>query len=179
MTNDIMENKYFDWLCRFVVNNKKKPMNTYRQLLTILHDTTFEPNILHDSNRMYDGLDLRKRYSRNNSTEYISDRPCSILEMMVALSLRMEEQIMDDPDIGNRTSLWFWTMIRNMGLFSYSDDKMTVRTMNNVRKKLRAFNDRDYQPNGRGGLFIVKNCDKDMRDVEIWYQMCWYLNSLM
>jgi hypothetical protein len=128
---------------------------------------------------MYDGLYLRKRYSRNNNTEYISDRPCSILEMMVALSLRMEEQIMDDPDIGNRTSLWFWTMIRNMGLFSYTDDKITVRTMNNVRKKLRAFNDRDYQPNGRGGLFIVKDCDKDMRDVEIWYQMCWYLNSLM
>ena len=43
-------------------------------------------------------------------------RPCSVLEMMIALSMRCEEQIMDDPDIGNRTGQWFWDMIDNLGL---------------------------------------------------------------
>ena len=36
----------------------------------------------------------------------------------------------------------------------------------------------DYEPNGRGGLFIIDDEEEDLRDEEIWAQMCWYVNTL-
>jgi hypothetical protein len=44
---------------------------------------------------------------------------------------------------------------------------------------LDRFLDRDYEPDGRGGLFRVKHTDEDLRFVEIWYQMNWYLDELL
>ena len=39
---------------------------------------------------------------------YLDNKTCSVLEMMIALAIRCEEHIMDDPDVGNRTGQWFW-----------------------------------------------------------------------
>ena len=80
-----------------------------------------------DADRAEDGINLRYRFGYENGYEsamiasYLDDRPCSVLEMMVALSMKMEEQIMDDPDIGDRTSVWFWKMIDNLGLGTMHD----------------------------------------------------------
>ena len=38
---------------------------------------------------------------------------------------------------------------------------------------------RTYSPDGDGGLFTVRNCDRDLRNVEIWIQMCWYLDTIV
>jgi hypothetical protein len=105
----------------------------------------------------------------------ILDGPCTVLEMMIALANRCEETIMDDPDIGDRTGQWFWGMITNMGLGSMSDDRYDRRYVEYVITRLL---DREYEPDGTGGLFTVRDCDRDMRDVEIWYQLCWYLDSI-
>ena len=40
------------------------------------------------------------------------------------------------------------------------------------------FLDRNYQRDGSGGLFIVHG-HGDLRNVEIWYQMLWYLNDIL
>ena len=40
------------------------------------------------------------------------------------------------------------------------------------------FLNREYEPNGKGGLFKVRNCDYDLRDIEIWIQLLWYLDSI-
>lgn len=81
---------------------------------------------------------------------------------------------MDDPDIGNRTGQWFWNMIVNLGLGSMNDTKF-----NKIHAKeiIQKFMDREYRRNGEGGLFTVKHCRTDLRSVEIWYQMCWYLDE--
>lgn len=42
--------------------------------------------------------------------------------MMIALAQRCEESIMDDPEAGNRTGVWFWAMISNLSLDCMSDD---------------------------------------------------------
>ena len=47
-----------------------------------------------------------------------------------------------------------------------------------VEEAIYRFMNRDYDSNGRGGLFIVNNPRQDLREVEIWYQMHWYLNEL-
>ena len=103
----------------------------------------------------------------------IRDR-CSVLEMMIALSMRCEEQIMDDPDIGNRTGQWFWDMIDNLGLGNMSDSKFDSLYVDEV---LQRFLNRDYKRNGEGGLFTINRRGLDMRSVEIWYQMCWHLQE--
>ena len=38
---------------------------------------------------------------------------------------------------------------------------------------------REYAPDGRGGLFTIRNCEEDLRKVEIWYQLCWYLDTII
>ena len=89
---------------------------------------------------------------------------------------RTIRHIMDNPDIGNRTGQWFWNMIVNLGLGSMDDEKFDRGYVEFVLNRLL---DRQYERNGKGGLFTVSNCRRDMRSVDIWYQMCWYLDEIV
>lgn len=174
-TND----DYFKWLCDLIDGNNYPKELSYKKLLIYLHNTDFRYSILKDENRAEDGIDLRYRYAH----EYLGVRdaerylkgPCSVLEMLVALSLRCEEETMDDPRIGNRTSQWFWGMITNLGLGSMTDSRFDKWF---VEEKIERFLDRDYEPDGKGGLFTIENCVRDLRTVEIWHQLCWYLDGI-
>jgi len=177
-----VENEYFNWLSEFVCKERFPRHVSFSKLLTRLHDIPFKYTIPRDQNRAEDGKDLRYRFALTHeylgSSESIVDilsGPCSVLEMMVALTIRCEEQIMDDPSIGNRTGQWFWNMIVNLGLGSMVDDRYDER---HVDKVIDIFLNREYEPDGKGGLFRIKNCEYDLRDVEIWYQLCWYLDSI-
>ena len=94
-----------------------------------LHRIEFTYSIPMDGNRAEDGVDLRYRFGYENGysssmiSTYLDNRMCSVLEMMIALAIRCEEHIMDDPDVGNRTGQWFWNMIVNLGLGSMNDSK--------------------------------------------------------
>ena len=83
---------------------------------------------------------------------------------------------MDDPDVGNRTGLWFWEMISSLGLKSMSDAQFDETVVDQATVR---FMDRRYKRNGQGGLFTVEHCKYDMRTVEIWWQMNWYLDSIL
>ena len=177
-----LDQEYYEWLCSFTktkVNRQVKLIKTYEKLLEILHYHEFISLVPHDENRIEDGLSLRWRFSNEKGVKYNPTDRCSILEMLVALSLRCEEQIMDDPEIGNRTSHWFWLMVRNMGLFKYSDDKFKSNTTKIIEEKIDRFVNREYNQDGKGGLFIIDNCKYALRKLEIWYQMCWYLDELI
>lgn len=182
MTKNELRKEYFEWMYQLVCNEKYLKRLSYRKLLTHLHDIEFTYIIGMDGNRAEDGIDLRYRfgYERqyNNSmiATYLDDRPCSVLEMITALAIRCEEHIMDDPDIGNRTGQWFWNMISNLGLSSLNDTRFDSEYLNRV---ITRFLNREYKRNGEGGLFTVKNCKHDLRTVEIWYQMCWYLDDIL
>jgi hypothetical protein len=135
-----------------------------------------------DQNRAEGGIDLRYRFAISQGYEddieeilYILDGPCSILEMMVALAIRCEEDIMDDPCMGDRTAQWFWGMIVSLGLGPMMDHNFDVLLVDEV---IHRFLNREYEPDGTGGLFTIRNCEEDLRDVEIWIQMCWYLNTI-
>lgn len=169
-------------MCDIVSRDRIIPEISVRKLLMFLHDTEFTYTILKDENRYNDGLELRYRFALENGYEFKSDEilaildgTCSVLEMMVALSLRMEETIMDNPDYGNRTGQWFWQMIANMGL---SGQQNATFDEEYVRERVQRFLDRKYEKNGKGGLFTVRNTTADLRDVEIWYQMNWYLDTI-
>lgn len=175
--------EYFNWLCNVVCEDRFSKHISFTKLLTRLHDTAFIYVIPRDQNRAGDGIDLRYRFAMQRNYEDHMDEvmdtltgPCTVLEMMVALAIRCEETIMDDFDVGNRTGQWFWDMITNLGLGSMTDIRYDERYIDDV---LTRFLNREYDPDGKGGLFTIRRCDRDLRKVEIWYQLCWYLDSMM
>lgn len=179
MFRDQIINDYFEWLWNFT---KCRGHSQNRKIITLLHNIEFRYSIPMDANREEDGIYLRYRFitevgiPKNYQEVYAYlNGPCSVLEMMIALAIRCEESIMDDPDIGDRTSEWFWLMMKNLGL-DYMSDRKFDRDI--AEEKISIFLDRKYKRNGEGGLFVV-NGRRDLRKVEIWYQMCWYLDTIM
>ncbi len=170
---------YFDWLYDWVCRRRYSREISYRKLLKYLHTIEFTYTISKDGNRADDGLRLRHRFARQYHELYDADLyltgPCSVLEMMVALALRGEETIMDDPLLGDRTGQWFWGMVTNMGLGSMVDERFDEQVASDAVYRMI---NREYEPNGKGGLFTV-NRGLDLREVEIWYQFMWHLDRMM
>ena len=179
MTRNDLNDAYFEWMYQLVSDRRRAG---YRRLLSYLHAVDFEYTIPLDGNRAEDGIELRYRfghafdYDAPMIASYLDDRPCSVLEMMVALAIRCEEHIMYDSEIGDRTGQWFWDMIDNLGLYSMTDSQFDLDYVEYV---IERFHDHGYGRNGEGGLFTVQNPRKDLRTVEIWYQMNWYLDSIV
>lgn len=168
--------EYFEWLHDSVCGERYAKSISFRKLLMYLHSREFVYSIPKDENRAEDGMDLRRHFTRESGypddyLEYL-EGPCSVLEMMVALSIRCEN-FMDDAQIGNRTGQWFWGMIVSLGLGSMIDTRYDKTFVEEV---IDIFLNREYEPDGKGGLFTITDCEDDLRDVEIWYQLCWYLD---
>ena len=178
MINDRIINDYFEWLYNIVCTKRYSSKVSYRKLLMHLHSITFSYSIPKDVNRYDDGVDLRYRFALNQGyadAPECLDKPCSVLEMMIALAIRCEETIMDNPNMGNRTSQWFWSMVNTLGVGNMTDDRFDRQFVDDV---IERFLNRKYKPDGEGGLFRIKRCEYDLRKVEIWYQLCWYLEGM-
>lgn len=169
--------RYLNWLEHFVYDKRRA---SYALLFKHLHQREFIFPLPMDDARAMDGIELRDRFAREKGFSYeeiedILDGPCSVLEMLVGLALRMEISLTSDPDEGDRTGLWFWGMLTTMKLASQTDDRYDPEYVNN-RIDIMLY--REYRPNGEGGLFELEYADRDMRDVEIWYQMNYFLIEL-
>lgn len=173
-----VNDEYFEYLCELIDIKRFAKQVSYRKLLMRLHDIEFTWFIPHDDNRADDGIQLRRRYGLDQNDVSLSrylTGPCSVFEMMVALAIRCEETIMDDAAMGDRTGQWFWGMVHNLGLTPMTDSKFDRDFVDSV---IARFLDREYEPNGKGGLFTVRHCAQDLRTVEIWCQLSWYLGSI-
>lgn len=183
MTRDEISTGYFNWLYNLMCKGLYSDSISYKKLFLRLYNTEFTYLIPKDANRAEDGLDLRRRYATlpENDDHFpyaiirVLDGPCSVLEMMIGLAVRCEETIMDDPTYGDRTKQWFWGMITNLGLGGMIDDRYNRF---DVDQKISALLNREYKANGQGGLFTIRRCERDLREVEIWVQLLWYINSI-
>lgn len=178
---DIID-EYYNWLCDTVCQLRFAKPIPFSNVFTRLHDTDFIFLMPRDEDRAEDGISLRYRFAITNGYEEYVDTvldylrgPCSVLEMMVALAIKCEET-MEDPARGDRTGQWFWLMMRNLGLGSMDNARYNRETVDDI---LSRFLNREYDEDGKGGLFVLHHCDVDLRYVEIWYQMCWYLDTLV
>lgn len=178
MRNDEKVRKeYFEWMYDLVCDGRFADSITYRRLFELLHNTEFVYFIPHDENRAEDGISMRYHYCVSHECEDLEwylDGPCSILEMMIALAIR-EEHIMSDPDKGDRTAQWFWSMISSLGLSGMTDYNFDEEFVNDSVAK---FLNREYSPDGKGGLFTIRKWKRDARTAEIWHQLLAYLNTL-
>lgn len=179
-TLDILNKRYFEWMCQIVCDEEHPNGLSYWKLLNYLHDRDFIYILEFDGNRAEDGIDLRYRFAYEHHydntliLECLDRGACSVLEMMVALALKCEEY-MDDPEVGERTGRWFWDMIASLGLADMTDLYFDESHVNQV---ITTFLNRRYASNGKGGLFTVRQRKYDLREAEIWHQMCWYLNDI-
>lgn len=177
---DGVKNEYFEWLYNYVCKGRAHNNVSYKKLFIFLHQIEFTFSIPNDVNRAKDGVDLRYRFAMIkdendvNCIMNILDGPCSVLEMIIALSIRCEETIMDDTRYGDRTGQWFWNMMSNLGIGNMTDDIFDRDILDEI---IYTFLNRDYSPDGKGGLFHIRNCTEDLREMEIWTQLCWYLDN--
>ena len=153
--------EYYIWLCDFIGYNED-----YSELLSYLFDVEFTYILRMDENRAMDGLAMRRRYTESGRArgDIWGGAPCSVLEMLVALSVRIEDEFMGDPDL-----CMFWRMLDHLGLLT--DFHWDLR--------LDMWLERDYAPNGDGGLFPLRHPKEDQREVEIWTQCMEWLNELL
>ena len=174
-----IKNKYYRWICSLIEDYKPCQEESYHRLLSLLDEIPYFYTIPMDENRYDDGISLRYNfgyetgYDNEIISEKLGDKSCSFLEMLVALACKCE-QIMSDPEYGDRTGKWFWGMITNLGLEDMTDEYFDEQFVEDTVNDFMNFR---YAPDGRGGLFYVKNPPRDMRDTEIWYQAMWYLNK--
>lgn len=172
-----MRDEYFDYLYDIVCETDK-----HKVLCAFLHGQEFTYSIPMDGNRFEDGISLRYRFGYEcdipnfRITDELDDRPCSVFEMMVALALRMEEDVMACPGL-NRTGEWFEAMLESLGLANMTNERFDEDRASRV---IHNFLNRDYAKDGRGGLFTVADMAyRDLRTVEIWYQAIWFLNDVL
>ena len=171
-TADELEQQYYIWLTNWIPGYRM----THSMLLAKLYDTPFRVTMLMDENRVGDGLALRTRFVYENNMSTVerdilkSRRACSILEIMIALILRFEEEYatteLEEDPIGAR----FAYMLDSLGLMC-DDDTVFMEDRTRIGLILLLFLDRGYRPNGRGGLFYIPDVPEDMRQVELWRQM--------
>lgn len=178
-----VSNLYLNWLFNTVKDKEGWKLTTHKKLLCRLHRTPFLVQDPNDQPRENDGIDLRWRFAWEcghvgDELIYIdnfNDERCSILEMMVSLALRADENFYKTNNDETTVAFLFWNMIKNMGLLNETDnvydDEMVVY-------KLDKFNNRMYDINGDGGLFMFPhNHTEDFRNVDIWTQLCWWVNE--
>jgi hypothetical protein len=128
----------------------------------------FVPN---DDNRAVEGHALRDTYESDTDRKLSRQsyfKPCSILEMMIALSERMAFQIFNpmkepDPDVSG----CFWEIVDNLKLKPNQSNAVIIYDLLN----------REYMKSGLGGMFPLEDPREDQRAIEIWYQMMAYINE--
>lgn len=168
---------YLNWLIGLIVDEEHLQ---YQELCRYLMSVDFRWSVKMDENRAADGIHLRNVFEDQTGYSFdMIDAQCTVLEMMVALSVRGAENILWD-GINNWTSFIFWTMIENLNLLEYTDDFFYQNNDYQSRElmiKIDNFLDRNYKENGEGGLFILSHFPKNFRKLEIWYQMNFWINE--
>lgn len=172
-----LDEAYLTWLySQFADTRLKSPTKTYWTLATQLFKKEFVWIVPNDDNRVEDGKDLRHEFLESCEHADVDDGwlhlGCSMLEMLVALSRRLEFATDIPP------AEWFWHMLKNVGLDSFTDSSFqNGEDAGIVDEICDRIIWRTYHPNGRGGLFPLLYPKDDQRGVEIWYQFNAYIDE--
>ena len=160
---------YNDWLLKFC--NFKQ--SGYRKLINQLSESPFEAILDRDLNRLYDGENLRRHFlSENGIHGDFCSHPVSILEVLIALAVRIDDEYTGNPN-NPRPDLVFWEMICNLGLDKYDDKHYNYDEVYNI---LGIWIERKFDKNGVGSPFPVYKTYTDQRKIELWLQMTSYIN---
>lgn len=164
--------KYGNWLIE-KINNRHS--HKYTKLLHFLHESPFIAYLDRDEDRLEDGIMLRDEFcSENKVPIYIFDyQYCTVLEMLVALALRIDNEWNGDPGEEHPEKI-FWEMLKNLKLDKFTDQKFDN---DRVLEILGIWITRGFDYDGNGSIFPLKDTNRDQRNCEIWKQMQEYLSE--
>ncbi len=184
---------YVEWLESFTIDEQVDitRRRSYHKLIMQLWEIEFEPSVGNDHDRAAEGLELRYRYNdilakKAGEGDFITPDimaifgECRVLEMLVALSMRMYD-LMQDMGIYNSVSRWFWEIMENVGFDAVDDSRWGSKNSIEASRCeefvddicsdiMHGDGDRLGQ---KGGWFYINNWDC----IEIWYQMHAYLEQ--
>lgn len=172
-----MEELWKDYLQWLIWRCGLERKTDHTELFESLHDIDFIYCLGRDENREIDGLDLRDQYEIpdvfNNFSPYFSRKKCSVMEMLVALAIRVDDDITGDPGEEHPED-FFMEMIKNLGLSRFRNGRCKEK---DVRQIVDQWIKRKFSPNGKGSPFPVKHDSRDQRDLEIWDQANSYISE--
>lgn len=169
-----LDERYLDWLYSLVLPvSIRNPARSYRKLLNHLFKRAFTWHVPNDDNRIEDARELRyeflDRYVIEDDDPEWTDLELSVLEVLIALARRASFETSELPDI------WFGRFLDHLDLREYTDAIYVQGAWEDVDAAIDIFVNREYDRNGLGGLFPLRDAKYDQRQVELWYQMAAYL----
>jgi hypothetical protein len=164
-----MEKKYVKHLKQIIGTPRGK---SYSFLIDALWRKEFYSRVLLDENRVNDAYYLREVLGY--SVPVLGQARC--LEILFILSRKAEFEL---SGTGTNFRNLFWEFVENLGLKQYSDDAWDdPQVIFEVDRILIDWLDRRHSKSGLGGVFPLKDPEKDQRDVELWYQLnAWVLEK--
>ena len=179
--NAATSSTYIEWLVKDKLGLTDKEWKKYNFLCNSLAKIEFIAVHPLDENRAEDGLELRSQFSDETGL-YLDGSSgltvkCSMLELIAGLAIKVENRIMRNISIGDRTSKWFFVMIDNMGFSKMTNNDWKYDYEDHIRKVCSSIINRDYGSNGVGGLFPLKNDSKNWTNEEIWVQCMAFLRE--
>ena len=163
---------YEDYLLNIVCTPKDK--YKYSRMLHELYLTPYHSSIRLDQSRITDGLDMREAFLDECGFAGHRTFPvqCTVLEVLVAMCLRCERDIMCEPN-RDKTARWFWDMMYFSNLADYPDNTFNREA---VRDILDGILKHAYTRNGYGGFFYIPESNENMRKMDLWSQMMHYID---
>lgn len=177
-----LDSHYKKWLIRLV--GSKYRGKDFSKMLLELGSIIFVWFIPNDDNRIEDGRSLRDRFLNddywlvnnilNDTEDSFINMDVSVLEVLVAMAIRMDDILGDLLYDGDRANQCFWEMLTNIDLILLDDDTF-IEQPEQFYRILHRFIYRSYDVDGYGGLFPLNDPEDDQTKVELWYQMNRYL----
>lgn len=154
---------YYNDLCALVSGEFGYSAGDYDRLLRCLYDLQFYIiDDMMDDKWFEDIEELRIRLNRDYGGENEDDY--NVFEALVAIALAMENRIMTNSELGDRTVLWFWSMLENLEVV-YTDYDFDEEYTEAIIERWLS---RNYDRNGDGSPFPLKNSGEDLRNASIW-----------
>ena len=168
--NDV---EYLNYLCNLV--------NVRPGLFDILIEELFNldfywtDEVPLDFNRGEDGLILRSGFygdDGSDGTESLGGKDCSVLEALIGLAEKMN-YLLDDDDRGDRTRIWFWEFIHNLGLDDFTDEVLEndLATFNEIDAIVMNWLNRDFDASGLGSPWPLEKPFRDQRKLQMMDQL--------
>lgn len=171
--NSKIWHQYGDWLIHRLL--KMHTVADYHRLFETLHKVEFVILIPRDLNRALDGMRLRDQFRHENDIpdNLFEGKKCSVLEMLTALAIRIDDEYIGNPSEPNPGYIFF-TMLRNLGLDRYPDYRYDEKEVVQI---LNRWIDREFDDAGHGSIFPLETPFAQQTKVEIWSQMQAYLSE--
>lgn len=154
---------YFDWLCMIDIPDGYR-RSDYSMLLNLLMNTEFHWVVPRDENRAKDGLELRDIYEQETGEWCDAYGSCSVLEMLTALAIRCNDEIMYNPDDPKRADIWFWMFIENLGLAVFKNENSHPQPQTAILRILNSHK-----------MFSFPEQPPNFDKMELWCQLNHYL----